>query len=293
MTISEALSEARARLLRASRAIPALEESPRADADLLLGYVLGCTHARLLAHGSEMVEPERYEAFTALVERRATGVPVAYLLGDAGFYGRLFRVDERVLIPRPETELIIEAVLSDLRLRRGRELRVADIGTGSGAIAVTLACELPTLRVWGTDCSADALEVARENALRHGAQERCVFVAGDLAVPLAGLAPFDCVVANLPYIPTAEVPAAPNPVGYEPNVAFDGGDDGLVLYRRLLWDLPSMLASGASCFFEAAPPTIDTLAALCERAFPGAYIEIGEDYASLERYVTVSVEASS
>jgi release factor glutamine methyltransferase len=226
-------------------------------------------------------------AFERLVERRERGEPVAYLVGSAGFYGRTFLVDERVLVPRPESEHVIEAVIDDLRARRKTGGIVVDVGTGSGALGITLACELPDLAVYATDISADALSVARRNAARNAVFQRCTFLAGDLLEPLVRFGErVDAVVANLPYIPAADVPRAPNPAGFEPRVALDGGPDGLSVYRRLLDQIDSVAADDAVVFLEAAPGTIEPLSELVEQIFPAAFIEIGEDYAGLERYVT-------
>ena len=223
--------------------------------------------------------------------QRARGEPLAYVLGEAWFYGRRFGVDARVLVPRPETEHLIDAALAELRSRGSSRtrLRVCDVGTGSGAIALTLVAEEPDLDVVASDRSADALALARNNAVALGLAERVRFVAGDLAEPLRPFAPFDCVLANLPYVPTAEIPRVPDPVGFEPRVAVDGGADGLVLYRRLVRDLPALLAPEATAFLEAAPGTVEVLAELVAHELPAAHVEIGEDYGGLERYVAVAL----
>ena len=290
MTVAAALAEGIGTIKRGARRIRELGDSPRADAELLLAHVLGRERGWLLAHARDEMSGLARERFASLIDRRAGGVPVAYLVGQAGFFGRSFMVDERVLVPRPETELVVEAALNELRSRiRDRDAR-RRYRNGSGAIAVTLACELPRVAVYATDCSDGALAIARANAEAHGVAERCAWYRGDLGAPLALVAgPLDCVVANLPYIPTRDVPPAPAPVGYEPFEAFDGGADGLVLYRRLLDHLPVLLAPGASCYFEAAPPTIDALADLCARVVPSAHLEIGEDYAGLERFVSMTM----
>lgn len=288
MTVAQALAAGRARLRKAADNLPALGDSIRADAQRLFGEAAGRDSGWLLAHADAPVDAGAYRRYEGLIERRSAGVPLAYVLGRAGFYGREFIVDERVLVPRPETEHLVEAALADLRGRKRGTGRIADIGTGSGAIAVTLACELAGARIVGTDASAPALAVANQNARRLGVAARCRFIAGDLAAPLAAAGPFDCIVANLPYVPTGAVPQVPNPVGYEPRLAVDGGRDGLDLYRRLLAQLPALLAAGAGCFFEAAPPTIELLAELCERAFPAALVAVGEDYAGLERFVAIT-----
>jgi release factor glutamine methyltransferase len=181
---------------------------------------------------------------------------------------------------------VVEAVIDDLRGRRRTGGIAVDVGTGSGALGITLACELPDLAVYATDISIDALSVARRNAALNGVFQRCTFLAGDLLLPVTHFGErVDAVVANLPYIPADAVPAMPNPAGFEPRIALDGGPDGLDHYRRLLEQLDAVAAADASIFLEAAPGTIEPLGALVEQLFPSAYIEIGEDYAGLERFV--------
>jgi release factor glutamine methyltransferase len=262
-----------------------MSSSSSLDARLLMEHAAQRDHMHFLTHGAEQVDSVTRERFLACVERRVAGEPIAYITGRVGFYGRAFVVTPDVLVPRPETEHLVEAVLEELKMRRENGLRIADIGTGSGALAVTLACELPHHAVYATEVSSAALSVARQNAERLGA--RVVFLEGDLAAPLSAFAPFSCVVANLPYIKSVEMPRLPLSVRYEPRVALDGGADGLQLYGRLAAQLSSLLTRDASLFFEAAPDTIDPLAALVEDLFPQAHVEIGVDYAGLERYVGV------
>lgn len=282
MTAGEALRAAGARL-------ESVGGSGRLDAALLLAHATGRERAAFLAAPEAPLADAEAAAFAALVERRAAGVPVAYLIGSAGFFGRTFAVDERVLVPRPETEHLVEATLAHLAARVGAAPRIADIGTGSGAIAVALAGACPDAWVFATDRSRDAIAVARSNAARNNVFQQCTFLAGDLAAPLARFAPFDAIVANLPYVPTGDLPRPPDPAAHEPPAALDGGPDGLDCYRRLLPQLPALLAPGAAVFLEAAPPTIAGLAALGRAAFAGAEVAIGRDYAGLERYVTVRV----
>ncbi|HTV73679.1 MAG TPA: peptide chain release factor N(5)-glutamine methyltransferase [Candidatus Acidoferrales bacterium] len=274
-------------LRRAVATLRGATPTPSLDAQLLLAHAALRDRAWLLGHAREPVSRELTATFAAFTERRLKGEPVAYIVGSAGFFGREFIVGPDVLVPRPETEHIVEAACAAVRLQRNP--RVADVGTGSGAIAVTLALELRSVPVYATEISAAALAVARNNAIRHGVADRVVFLEGNLAEPLEPHLPFSCVVANLPYVRTAEVPIIPHPVGFEPRVAVDGGPDGLALYRRLLDQLPPLLAPGASCFFEAAPDTIEPLSELVERALRGAHIEIGEDYGGLERFIAVTV----
>lgn len=264
-------------------------DSGPADARLLLAFALECDRDALFTNDEREPSDAQLAHFGALVDERVQGVPVAYLIGEAWFYGRPFEVTREVLIPRPETEHVVEAVLDDLRARGARGLRVVDVGTGSGAIAVTLACELPEISVIATEISAGALAVARRNVRRHAVEERCELLHGDLLVPLLEGGAIDCIVANLPYIPSARIPAAPNPVAYEPIVALDGGPDGLAPYRRLLAQLRTAAAPGASVFLEAAPPTIEALAQLVEDTLPAAHVEIVEDFGGLDRFLAITL----
>ncbi len=199
-------------------------DSPRLDAEVLLGSVLGVDRARLVMDAASPVEPEAVAAFEALVSRRRAGEPVAYLTGRREFRHLSLSVDPRVLIPRPETELLVEVALE---LPSGA--RVLDVGTGSGAVALALASERPDLEVWGSDVSADAVEVARANAVALGLPVR--FVVGDLVV-----GEFDAVVANLPYVEDGYV--LPRDVAdFEPAGALFGGPDGLDVVRRLIAEL--------------------------------------------------------
>jgi release factor glutamine methyltransferase len=279
VTVAQALRSASARLAHVGDTGPL-------DASRLLEHVTERDRAGLLLAADVPLDDATAAAFEALVVRRERGEPVAYLVGNVGFYGRTFLVDERVLVPRPESEHIVEAVIDDLRSRRKSAGIAVDVGTGSGALGITLACELPELAVYATDISTDALAVARRNAAANSVFQRCTFLAGDLLLPLVRFGErVDAVVANLPYIPADRVPQVPAPAGFEPRLALDGGPDGLDLYRRLLGQLERVTASDASIFLEAAPGTIEPLAALVEELFPRAYIEIGEDYAGLERFV--------
>ena len=282
MTIDAALRSAGAEL-------DVVGGTGRLDATLLLEHVTGATRTTFAAFGTRSLSEAESGAFQTAVARRRRGVPVAYIVGTAGFYGRTFAVDESVLVPRPETEHLVEAALADVRGRRAEHERIADIGTGSGAVAISLAAELPDAWVFGSDISREAVGLARRNAAANNVFQSCTFVHGDLAAPLVRFAPFATIVANLPYIPTADIPPRPDPVSYEPLVALDGGADGLELYRRLIVQLPVIAAHAATVFFEAAPGTIEPLAALMEGVFPGAHVEIGKDYAGLDRFVQVSL----
>jgi release factor glutamine methyltransferase len=280
VTIAEALRET-------GRRLESVGGSGRLDALLLLEHVTGASRASFIVDDERVLSAAEEVAFAHAVERRSSGMPIPYITKNAGFFGKLFAVDERVLVPRPETEHLVEAALDDLRKRGRAEPRVADIGTGSGAIAISIAANMPGAWVFGTDISRAAIAVARGNAARNNVFQECTFLHGDLAAPLARFAPLDCVIANLPYVPTAEIAAAPDPVSFEPRLALDGGADGNDLYRRLLAQLPALLAERAFVLFEAAPATIEPLAALVRAAFPSAQTRVHADYANLGRYISL------
>jgi release factor glutamine methyltransferase len=267
------------------RGARSLDGELRGDAALLMAFASGRSRAWLLAHAGDAIDARAVERFEALCARRGAGVPIAYLTGSAWFCGREFAVDERVLIPRPETEHLVEDAV---RVLRGRaDVRALDVGTGSGAIACTLAAELPAARVDATDLSAAALDVARANARRLDVAGRVSFFEGDLTAPLDGRA-YDVVVANLPYVPSADVAPRPNPVSYEPRGALDGGPDGLAVYRRLVPELPAALRPGGVALLEAAPPTMDALLGLVSAAFPSGWTTVERDYGGRGRYVKVA-----
>jgi release factor glutamine methyltransferase len=223
-------------------------------------------------------------------------MPVAYITGFAGFYGREFAVNEHVLIPRPETEHLVEDAIAHLRSKMDanapvkRLFTVFEAGVGSGAIACTIAAEVAGAVVEGTDASTAALKVANYNAQRLNVNTRCKFHCADV-VKGNDEKSYDLVVANLPYIPSAEVPSKPDPVGFEPRIALDGGPDGLAHYRKLLAAAPRILRPGAMLLMEAAPPTIPHLYDLMVAALSGASVEIRRDYAAQERYIFAKVPA--
>jgi release factor glutamine methyltransferase len=278
MTIGAALRDASVRL-------EPVGGTGRLDAVFLLAHAGGVSRQEMIAHRERELTPGVAQRFGELVERRAQGTPLAYVTGEAGFYGRMFGVDERVLVPRPETELAIEWAVRHLRAIGRENGSAADIGTGSGAIAVTLASELRELSVYASDVSQDALAVARRNAARNDVFQHVTFLHGDLAAPLLPYAPFDCVIANLPYVPTADCASAPDPVSFEPMLARDGGADGLDLYRRLLPDLPTLIAPRGIAMLEAAPANARELERLVRAVLPHAGTETIRDYADLDRFV--------
>ncbi|HBX23433.1 MAG TPA: peptide chain release factor N(5)-glutamine methyltransferase [Desulfotomaculum sp.] len=228
--------------------------SPRLDAEVLLAHVLNQDRVYLYREAGSRLGTGAAGQYSNLLERRATGEPVAYLTGHQEFMGLDFLVGPRVLIPRPETELMVEYALGLLKGWSGLPVAV-DVGTGSGAVAVSLARLAPGCAVYATDVSLEALVVARENANRHGVQ--VYFGHGDLLGPLQGvLEPGAAAViaANLPYIPKGDIPGLPRDVrGFEPHEALDGGSDGLELYRRLVPQALVLLAPGGHLLMEIGP----------------------------------------
>lgn len=249
ITLRDSLIQA-SRYLRASGAF-----SPRLDAEVLLTYVLGRDRVYLYREADLVLDADCVRRYRELVERRAGGEPVAYLTGLKEFMGLDFEVGPHVLIPRPETELMVEKALEVLTIWSGPRI-VVDVGTGSGAIAVSLAhLASPDTLVYAIDISPQALDIARANAKRHNVT--VIFHNGDLLAPLQGvLAPgsLSAITANLPYIPSGAMAGLPRDVrSYEPSLALDGGTDGLAIYRRLVPQAETWLAPGGQLLMEISP----------------------------------------
>lgn len=255
------------------------------DAHVLLGEVLGVDRAYLLAHPETVLTPEQAARFAAWVARCAAGEPVAYILGRRAFYDREFWVTSDVLIPRPETELLLENALAWVDAQGERPLTAADIGTGSGALAVTLAANRPRIGVHAVDISAAALAVARRNAERHRVQ--ISFHEGDLLTPLIerGIR-IDLIMANLPYIASDEVPQLAVS-HYEPTLALDGGSDGLELVRRLLEQVPQAANPGALVLLEIGAGQGAAALQLAADLLDAQDAELLLDYAGHDRIIRI------
>ncbi len=223
-------------------------DSPRTDADLLLADSLGVDRIRLLIDFDKPLSPEELAAYRRRIERRAAGEPVAYILGRKEFFGRDFSVDPRVLIPRPETEDLIQIALRDLP----EGARVLDLCAGSGCVGLTLAAERADLRVDLVELDAGAAEVGRANLEALGLADRCRILVGDLFTPVAREPPYQLIVGNPPYIPSGEIPALSREVRNEPHLALDGGKDGLDLVRRIAAAAGAHLLPGGRIALELA-----------------------------------------
>jgi len=265
---------------------PAGEDSAAPDSldlQVLLAHVLGKNRAWVLAHPEAELESGQVEQLNDLLARLAKGVPLPYLINRQEFFGLEFKVSPAVLIPRPETELLVENALDWLQRRPDRRL-AADVGSGSGSISVSLAKYVPDLRVIAVDPSRQALNIARQNASRHQVDRQIRFVQGDLLSAARG--PFDLVCANLPYIPTDLLKMAAV-ARYEPHQALDGGSDGLYFIRRLIADSPRWLAPGGLMLLEMQFDQGESISHLAQIYLPGAQVKVLPDLAGLPRLVEI------
>ncbi|HEU4327586.1 MAG TPA: peptide chain release factor N(5)-glutamine methyltransferase [Roseiflexaceae bacterium] len=275
-------------LVWASSTLAGSSPSARLDAELLLAHTLGWSRARVLAEGRIALDAAQQARFAALVERRAALEPVAYLIGQREFYGLVFEVTPAVLVPRPETELLVERAL-ELARTLPPDALIADIGAGSGAIAVALAVHLPQARISAVDLSPEALAVAGRNAARHGVAGRVRLLQGDLLGPLD--APVDLLVSNPPYTVLAEIDEGVR--RHEPHLALDGGPDGLDLYRRLLAAAPPLLRPGGAALLEIGATQAEAVSALARLHFPHARVTVEQDLAGRDRVITIATPGAS
>ncbi len=258
-------------------------ENARLDAEVLARHALGWDRARLVADGRDPMPPDVDRRFSALIERRATREPVAFITGQREFWGLDFEVSPDVLIPRPETELIVEGVCE--RRHRGSGVRtIVDVGTGSGCLAIVLAREFPDARVIATDISTAALNVAARNAARHQVEERVQFVRGDLLEPVQG--PVDVIVSNPPYVPSG-VELAPDIVRFEPPVALYSGRDGLTLVKRLIGCVGSRLADDGLFVVEFGLGQDDEVL-VCAREAGWREVTVKEDLQGIPRVAVMT-----
>ena len=263
-------------------------ESARLDAELLLGKAVGHAREALYRDYQVILGAGEQRVYDSLLERRARGEPLAYITGEREFWSLPFYVTSEVLVPRPETEILIEVTLELAKKMAPRHtIRILDLGTGSGAVAVALAGELGAAEVWATDLSARALEVARTNAARHEVCDKIRFLQGDTLEPVKNRERiFDLVVSNPPYVRRAELPRlTPEVRDWEPRLALDGGADGLDVYRRISQEAHLYLADGG---FVALEIGADMGAEVC-RLFAGTgYYDapsVYQDYAGKDRVV--------
>lgn len=261
------------------------EETPRLDAEVLLAFVLRTDRIGLITDSGRPLTPEELTRYRELHKRRRAGEPVAYLRGFREFYGRRFVVDKRVLVPRPDTEILVEVALR-LSVSRSLSSRVLDLCTGSGCVAISFAKERPSAQVLGTDVSEGAITVARENALRLGAVPRAWFRRSDLFADLGVSSPFELITANPPYIPEPDIAGLSSTIrDFEPRIALTGGEDGLDFVRAIVAGAPRHLVRGGALAMEIGAGQSDAVRQIYARGGFGE-IEATRDLAGIERVVS-------
>ena len=282
MTVKQALSRARETLVVNNIADSSLES------ELLLRYALGIDRVQLYLEFNRELSPEQDETFWSLIERCLNREPTAYITGHREFYGLDFSVDSNVLIPRPESELLVEKTL---QLAQNQAVSVIDeVGTGCGAIAISLALSLPRAKIYATDISPSALQVALSNCRKHGVTDRIYLLQGDLLEPLPE--PVDLIVANLPYVRKSELSLVSS-LNFEPSLALNGGSDGLEEIRRLCTRISSKLRPGGHLLLEIGQGQGEAVTTFLRRLFPSAEIVVTADLAGIDRVVSLSLLALS
>ena len=277
MTLKEALNRSRESLTAKNI------EDANLESELLLRHTLGISRAELYLNLNRKLTPKQEETFWDSVKRRLNFEPIAYITSSREFYGLNFYIDRRVLIPRPETELVGEEAI--VLAQNFTSPTIADIGTGCGAIAISLALNLPQARIYATDILTSALEVARLNCQKHGVSHRIEFLQGNLLEPLPQ--PVDLIVANLPYVAQSEL-AQMSQTNPEPPVALDGGSDGLDRIRALINQLKDKLSPKGGLLLEIGVGQAKAVTAMLKGQFPQGKIEIVPDLSGIERVVKLT-----
>lgn len=298
LTVAALVADATARLERSG------SSSPRLDAELLLGHALNVDRVGVLAHPDAPVPQSSADAFEASVTRRERGEPVAYIRGFREFHGLAIATDSRALVPRPETEALVDEAVAEIARRLtgaprpvgAAPLRVADVGTGTGAIAIAMVAALRRRRmdahveITAVDISPDALQLAMENAVGHGVADRMAFRQGDLLG--GGEAPFDIVCANLPYVASGDIDMLGPELGFEPRAALDGGPDGLDVIRRLLDRMPRVLDAAGTAFLEIGSDQGEAIVGEVATRLPGWGCIVLRDLAGLQRFARIERAAA-
>ncbi len=251
------------------------------ESELLLRQSLKFDRVELYQNLSQQITPEQQGTLLKLVERRLRGEPVAYINGRREFYGLDFYVNRDVLIPRPETEYLVDETIS--KAQKYQKTVIADIGTGCGNIAISLILKLPQAKIYATDISVPALKVARLNCLKHGVSDKIKLIEGDMLEPLPEAVDF--IVANLPYIKQSEI----NNGSFEPVLALDGGYDGLEIIRALCHRASDKLLRGGHLLLEIGMGQADAVITLLNNLFPAACIKVTPDLSGIDRVVSMSL----
>ncbi len=278
MTLKQALTRARGILAENN-----IEDTPL-ESELLLRHALKISRTQLYLDLDHELSHEQEEALWQLAERRRNGEPTAYITGHRQFYGLDFYVDPRVLIPRPVSELLVEIALK--LAQNHPPSTIADIGTGCGAIAISLALELPEVKIYATDISTPALEVARLNCQKHRVIDRVHLLHGDMLDPI--LEPFDLIIANLPYVKKSELAG----MKFEPRLALDGGSDGMQRIRQLCRQASSKLSADGSLLLEIGQGQREAITTFLHSLFPDGEIEVVPDLSGIDRVIHLSLTTS-
>jgi len=281
VTLGEALGRARGILAGNN-----IDDAPL-ECELLLRHALKISRTQLYLDLDRELSPKQEEAFWRLMQRRLNGEPTAYITGHREFYGLDFYVDPRVLIPRPESELLVETALG---LAQNHPLfSIAEIGTGCGAIAISLALGLPEVKIYATDISAAALKVALLNCQKHGVVDRVHLLQGDMLDPVPE--PVDLIIANLPYVEESELARA-GPAKFEPLLALNGGSDGIERIRQLCRQVGSKLRPTDYLLLEIGQGQRRAVTAFLHTLFPNGEIEVVPDLSGIDRVISLSLTAS-
>lgn len=263
-------------------------ENPRLDAEILLCAVLKCERINLYIDFERPLDESELAQFKQMVIRRAQGEPLAYILGEKAFMRNTFKVNKYTLVPRPETELLVEHLVRICE-QINQEAKILDIGTGSGAIIVSLLDYLPQAKGVGVDISAGALKVAKENAVNIGVSSRAAFLHSDLFTAIPDEKKFDIIVSNPPYIPAKDISSLAKDVQNEPHSALDGGEDGLDFYRKITAEASLHMAEDGMLAFEIGINQSEAVSGLCrENGFTA--VAVGKDYAGIDRMVFAAKE---
>ena len=285
MILREALQSVTQTLRRAGIADASVE------AELLLGHILGMSKTQLYIEPERSLTSVETEHLCHLVRRRLDHEPAAYILGNCEFYGIDFCIDCHTFIPRPETELLVEKAveLASRISHQGKRITIADVGTGCGAIAISLALALPQAKIYATDISASALQVAEMNCRRHAVSSQVELLQGNLLEPLSQ--PVDMIVANLPYIKSCEFKdLSPEVRNFEPTTALAGGEDGLGKIQQILEQMPGKLNYGGCFLLEIGQGQGRMVTSLIKSYFPQASVELISDLSGIERVVKVGLQ---
>ncbi|HEX5837802.1 MAG TPA: peptide chain release factor N(5)-glutamine methyltransferase [Anaerolineales bacterium] len=266
--------------------LTSVSDTPALDASVVLAHILGKPRTWVLAHPDLELTPEQKAELKEKVRRLESGEPLPYVLGHWEFFGMEFDLSPAVLIPRPETELLVEKAIAWVQASPTRR-KIADVGTGSGIIAIAIAVHVPEAVLLATDISAEALSIARKNAVRFHVQDRIEFVQCNL-LPAQPLHRLDLLCANLPYIPTSTLQGLPV-YGREPGLALDGGADGLELIRSLLDQAPDWIAPGGRILLEIESTLGPQTLQLAQKKFPQADIRLHRDLTGHDRLVEISL----